>query len=194
MKGDFYITKFSLYFLIIILFLSTFIPIFFNQTSISQFKTTNISYHYNSNYIFEWPLENNFYISSNFGIRIHPITKKESYHSGIDIPANENTNIYSISNGTVSHIGFLGANGYSITITYNSYQITYGHVSPNFIVSKNDIVFPNQLIGYVGPKYLTQKTPYQDSNGYYLNGLTTASHLHLSIKKDGQAVNPLDYL
>lgn len=194
MKGDFYITKFSLYFLIIILFLSTFIPIFFNQTSISQFKTINISYHYNSNYIFEWPLENNFYISSNFGIRIHPITKKESYHSGIDIPANENTNIYSISHGTVSHIGFLGANGYSITITYNSYQITYGHVSPNFIVSKNDIVFPNQLIGYVGPKYLTQKTPYQDSNGYYLNGLTTASHLHLSIKKDGQAVNPLDYL
>ena len=64
----------------------------------------------------------------------------------------------------------------------------------NFIVKINDNIYSNNLIGYVGPIYLTQKTPYKAPNGYYLNGLTTGTHLHLSIKKDGKAVNPLDYL
>ena len=139
-------------------------------------------------------MENNFTISSYFGSRTHPITKKNSYHSGIDIPAKENTNIYSISNGIVTFTGFSGANGYTIKILYNNFEIIYGHVSPNFIISKNDKISTNQVIGFIGPKYLTTQTPYPAPNGYYLNGLTTAPHLHLTIKKDGIAVNPLDYL
>ena len=193
LKGGFILIKFNSYFFIII-FIAIFISIFFKPSSIPQFKNITTSYHYNSNYIFEWPLENNFNISSRFGTRVHPVTNKKSYHSGIDIPAKENTNIYSISNGIISYTGFLNANGYSIIVSYDSYKITYGHVSPNFIVKLNDNISSNQLIGYVGPKYLTKKTPYKSQNGYYLNGLTTGTHLHLSIKKDGQAVNPLDYL
>lgn len=186
--------KFTSYFFIIVFFISTFLSLFCSFSSTTTYKNLNSIYHYTDNYIFEWPFENNFEITSLFGKRIHPVTNKESYHSGIDIPANENTNIYSISNGIVSYTGFLGANGYSIIICYDSFEIIYGHVSPNYIINKNDIILPNQLIGYVGPKYLTQKTPYIDSSGYYLNGLTTGTHLHLSIKKDGIAVNPLDYL
>lgn len=163
-------------------------------TSTTLFKPSTSSYHYNQNYIFEWPLENNFSISSYFGNRIHPISKKKSYHSGIDIPANPNTKIYSISNGTISYIGFLGANGYSIIVSFESFEIIYGHVSPNYIIKKNDTIYSKEFIGYVGPKFVSMKTPYIDSSGKYLNGLTTGPHLHLSIKKDGIAVNPLDYL
>lgn len=182
--------SFYFFFPIIIFLLS----LFYNLTSPITFKQNNLDYHYNSNFIFDWPFEENFQISSSFGKRIHPVSKKVSYHSGIDIPAKENTNIYSISDGTVSFTNFSGANGYTIKVIYNNFEILYGHVSPNFLLKEKDLVQKNQLIATVGPKYLSIKTPYPANNGYYLNGLTTGTHLHLEIKKDGIAVNPLDYL
>ena len=47
-----------------------------------------------------------------------------------------------------------------------------------------EVVNKNQIISHVGPKYVDGK----------LNGSTTGPHLHFGIKKDGIAVNPLDYL
>ena len=135
--------KFTSYFFIIIFLLSTFLSLFSIQPT---YKSSNKTYHYSTNYIFEWPFENNFEITSTFGKRFHPVTQKESYHSGIDILAKENTNIYSISNGTVTYTGFLGANGYSIIISSSSFEIIYGHVSPNYIVKPNDSILLNQLI------------------------------------------------
>ena len=35
----------------------------------------------------KWPLDNYRYISSGYGYRTHPITKRLSFHNGIDIPA-----------------------------------------------------------------------------------------------------------
>ncbi len=40
---------------------------------------------------------------------------------------------------------------------------------------------------------LTECEGYSDSKGLPTNGATTGPHLHLSIKKDGKAVNPLNY-
>jgi len=47
----------------------------------------------------------------------------------------------------------------------------------------------------VGPKYVENvpNNKYKDSSGRTTNGATTGCHLHLTIKKDGQAVNPFDY-
>lgn len=42
--------------------------------------------------------------------------------------------------------------------------------------------------------YDVLNNPYKDTYGNPTNGATTGSHLHLSIKKDGIAVNPLDYI
>lgn len=85
--------------------------------------------------------------------------------------------------------------GYTITIKSNNFLISYCHVSPNFTVSVNDIVKKNELIGQVGPKYVygVPNNPYKDSSGKPTNGATTGCHLHLTIKKDGKAVNPFDY-
>lgn len=135
-------------------------------------------------------------ITSEFGTRIHPITSKTSSHSGIDISASPGSNIYSVSSGIVILAKFNGANGYSIHIQNGNFEYIYAHVSPQFMVQVGDIINRNQIIGNVGPKYV-EKTPenkYVDSTGKSTNGSTTGPHLHFSIKKDGIAVNPLDYL
>jgi murein DD-endopeptidase MepM/ murein hydrolase activator NlpD len=98
--------------------------------------------------------------------------------------------------GEVIFTGFYGADGYSIIIEYKNLQIIYGHVSPNFLVKKNNIIKKNEKIGTVGPKYIEaeENNKYFDSSHKKTNGATTGCHLHITIKKDGIAVNPLDYL
>lgn len=82
-----------------------------------------------------WPIPGYHTISSPFGSRISPITKKLSSHSGIDIGAQEGSFLYSASDGKIDFTGFNGANGYSIHIVSGNLSFIYGHVSPNFIVS-----------------------------------------------------------
>lgn len=105
------------------------------------------------------------------------------------------SNILAICSGTVTYTGFSGAGGYTITVSSNNLIISYCHVSPLFLVSVGDYVIEGNIIAHVGPKnvYGIYNNPYKDSNGNPTNGATTGPHLHLTIKKDGQAVNPLDY-
>lgn len=86
--------------------------------------------------------------------------------------------------------------GYTIIVENNNFQIIYAHVSPNFIVKKNQIIIKGEKIGQVGPLYIDSSAPsnYFDNNGYKTNGASTGPHLHITIKIDGIAVNPLDYL
>ena len=144
---------------------------------------------------FFWPIPGFTHISSYFGKRTSPATSASTFHSGIDVPAPEGTGLYSILNGIVSYVGFKGANGHTIIISSGKYNIIYGHVSPNYIISKDQEIHKGDLIGFVGPKYINDiiNNPYSDSKGNPTNGATTGPHLHLSIKKDGKAVNPLNY-
>lgn len=119
-----------------------------------------------------------------------------TYHSGIDIPAPEGTNILSICSGIVTFSSWGAGGGYTIVVENDNIKVSYCHVSPIFIVSRDDVVNAGDVISNVGPKnvYGIKNNPYHDSLGYPTNGATTGCHLHLTIKKDGQAVNPLDYL
>lgn len=53
-----------------------------------------------------------------------------------------------------------------------------------------------EIIATVGPKnvYGVYKNPYKDALGNPTNGATTGPHLHFTLKKDGKAVNPLNYV
>lgn len=105
-------------------------------------------------------------------------------------------NILSIASGTVTFVGFSGAGGYTVTVKTEDFTISYCHVSPTLLVTVGEYVLKGTIIAKVGPKnvYGIPNNPYKDSNGNPTNGATTGSHLHLTIKKDGKAVNPLDYI
>ena len=62
-------------------------------------------------------------------------------------------------------------------------------------MAKGNYVVAGSVISNVGPKnvYGILNNPYKDSSGNPTNGATTGCHLHLTIKKDGIAVNPLDF-
>ena len=81
-------------------------------------------------------------------------------------------------------------------IENGNFKAQYSHLSPNFYYKKGDFVNQGEIIGTVGPKnvYGVPNNNYKDSAGSPTNGATTGPHLHFTIKKDGQAVNPLNYI
>ena len=147
---------------------------------------------------FLWPLPGYSYISSYFGYRNSPTAGASSYHSGIDIPSPSGTTIYAVCSGTVTFASWGAGGGYTIVVQNEELGLSfsYCHVSPIFIVSRGQTVYKGEAISTVGPKnvYGINDNPYKDSNGQPTNGATTGCHLHLTIKKDGQAVNPLNYV
>lgn len=118
-----------------------------------------------------------------------------SSHSGIDIPAPPGSKLISVHDGEITFCEFLGAGGYTITLSFDNYKISYCHCDPNFIVSVGDKIKQGQIIGYVGPKnvYGVKGNQYKDEKGNPTNGATTGPHLHLGIRIDGKYTNPLDY-
>ena len=66
-------------------------------------------------------------------------------------------------------------------------------MDPNFIVYVGQSVKSGQIIGKIGPLnvYGIPNNPYKDSSGNPTNGSTTGPHLHFTIKKAGQYIDPL---
>ena len=181
---------------ILIFSLCFFIPIFSQYGYISPLQiNSNSSCLKISTSNFAWPTPGYTTITSKFGYRTSPTSGAGTYHGGIDIAAPTGSNIIASYSGRVSFTGFSGAGGFTVTIKTDNLAISYSHVSPNFLVYVGQFVKQGDIIAKVGPKnvYGVLNNPYKDSNGNPTNGATTGPHLHFSIKKDGKAVNPLDY-
>ena len=183
-------------FISIILIVPTlFIPTISNSSDLEIFNS-EISRSFDiSNSYFYWPIPGYTRISSYFGKRNSPTAGASSFHQGIDIPAPTGTILVAPFEAKVTFIGFNGSGGYTITLKCSNLEFIYHHVSPNYIIQVGEKVYSGQIIGQVGPKnvYSVKNNPYKDSNGNPTNGATTGPHLHFSIKKDGIAVNPLNY-
>lgn len=145
-----------------------------------------------------WPVPGYTYISSHFGKREAPTEGASTTHSGIDIPAPEGTEIIAIMDGKVVGTGWGGAGGYTITIesTDKIYRFSYCHSDPNFIVTVGQEVEKGEVIGKVGPKYVSgpENNTYRDAAGNTTNGATTGCHCHFTLRKDGELVDPEEYL
>ena len=111
--------------------------------------------------------------------------EKRSYetHQGIDIPAKVGTPIKAIADGKVIGAGNLGSMcGDGISIEHaDGFKSGYCHLS-GIKVSNGDIVKVGDVIGLSG-----------GAKGAPGSGNSSGPHLHLTLRKDGQKVNPLQF-
>jgi len=124
-----------------------------------------------------WPTASNWYYTSYYGWRIHPILGYKKYHSGYDIVLTEGTNgapLYAVGNGYVTKASWYGGYGNCVMINIgNGYTVLYGHLS-GYNVTEGQTVTKGDVIGYIGS-----------------TGLSTGPHLHFSLYKDGELTDPL---
>ena len=92
-------------------------------------------------------------ISSGYGMRMHPIKKKEMMHNGIDIVAKTGTPIISTADGVVTKVE-LSQYGHGKMVIVNhggGYETWYTQMS-DYAVKKGDKVKRGQKVGYVGSR------------------------------------------
>lgn len=116
-------------------------------------------------------------LSSPFGYRIHPTLGVRKFHNGQDLAAPTGTPIKSPLSGKIVGAGWLSdACGNGVKITHpENWETAYCHLD-KVNVSDGQSVNVGSIIGTVGS-----------------TGRSTGPHLHLTLKKNGEAVNPAKY-
>jgi hypothetical protein len=121
-----------------------------------------------------WPTEGR--ITSPYGMRRAPLTRRHNFHQGIDIGAPYGSPVRSAADGTVSVARYRAGWGNLIVINHGTYTTYYAHLK-RFFVKPGDKVEKRQLIAEVG------------STGY-----STGPHLHFEIHVNGNTIDPLTIL
>jgi len=122
------------------------------------------------------PIEDAWY-SSNFGWRLDPFTGQQSFHEGIDFPADVGTAIEAAASGKVVFADVHPAYGKMIEIDHGNGLVSrYAHCSA-LLVSEGDFVMRGQLIAKVGT-----------------TGRSTGPHLHFEVRLNGVPQNPARFL
>ena len=116
----------------------------------------------------------NLVVTSPYGYRTDPFTRKRAFHSGIDLRANYEP-AYAITYGEVIHVGYDNRSGLFVTIRHGSITLSYCHLSQS-LVTKGTHVRPGTPIGITGNS----------------GSRSTGPHLHLTLKdtKKGRAIDP----
>jgi murein DD-endopeptidase MepM/ murein hydrolase activator NlpD len=116
-------------------------------------------------------------LTSNFGMRNHPILGGRRNHKGVDLAEPVGTPVYATADGLVSKAAPFSSYGNYIQIEHGGgLQTRFAHLS-GFAVATGDQVHKGQLIGYVGT-----------------TGRSTGPHLHYEIRVAGEAVDPTPYM
>lgn len=122
-----------------------------------------------------WPVPGYSHISSYYGPRVHPITKKNSFHDGIDIPAPQDTKVLSPASGKVIKTYESDTLGKTVEIECDEYKFVFNHL--NFIsLEQESLINKGALVGGVG----TTGT------------LSTGNHLHVTVYKNNKKIDPLE--
>ena len=121
---------------------------------------------------FLWPVPSSNKMSSGFGERWGKA------HEGVDIPGRVGAHIVAAADGIVVYSGDeIGGYGNITVIAHkNGYFSVYAHAKVNF-TTQGQKVFRGQVVAQIG-----------------MTGRTYGPHLHFEIRKNGQAIDPSDYL
>ena len=125
----------------------------------------------------QWPIYGHYTITSNYGMRTHPITGVYKLHTGVDISATIGSDFTAIADGIVVKAEYNGAYGNMVIIDHGGgVQTLYAHGS-QIIAQVGQEVKAGDIVLKVG------------STGY-----STGPHAHFEIRINGSPVNPLDYV
>lgn len=113
-------------------------------------------------------------VTCEYGSRIHPITGKQSFHTGIDIGEDMNMPIYSVLSGKVRKVVKDDDDyGNYVIITHsNGVETMYAHCS-SVLVKSGQSVNKGQVIAKIGT-----------------TGLSTGPHLHFEVRINDTRLNP----
>ena len=115
------------------------------------------------------------YVSSRYGLRMHPIYNQLRFHAGVDLVAPMGTQVKSTLGGKVSFVGAKGGYGNMVIVDHGSgYETRYAHLR-NFAarLAVGRIVDKGEVIGALGD-----------------TGQVTGAHLHYEIRYNDHPINP----
>jgi murein DD-endopeptidase MepM/ murein hydrolase activator NlpD len=120
---------------------------------------------------------NPIHVTSEYGMRLHPILGYYRLHAGIDLRTYCGTPIYAARAGTVQWAQWRNGFGNQVMVDHGLYNgsslmTSYNHMT-SFVVGGGQQVSQGQLLGYSGN-----------------TGTSAACHLHFEVYVNGGTVNP----
>ncbi|MDQ6419728.1 M23 family metallopeptidase [Paenibacillus sp. LHD-117] len=123
-----------------------------------------------------WPADNRK-ITSTFGVRRDPFSRRSALHAGLDIGGNRGDPIYAAADGVVTLSERAYPQGNNIIINHGrGIETRYMHLNER-LVKVGDKVKKGQLIGELGN-----------------TGRSTGPHLHYEVIVNGTQVDPMPYI
>ena len=151
----------------------------FDKLSLIAKEKGTVAYQYCDSIPIRIPvqLRNLQRISSDYGIRFHPIYKKWRKHQGIDFVANLGTKVLSTADGVVIYIheSKYGYGKQVVVEHVDGYQTRYAHLH-NILVKDGQEVRAGEEIATVGR-----------------SGTVTGAHLHYEVLKNNKRIDPLSF-
>ena len=117
------------------------------------------------------------WITSYYGPRISPTSRRKRMHEGLDIGAKPGTPIIAPADGRVLYAGIKPGFGKFVQIDHGYGVETFYAHSKNLYVKKGDIVRRGRKIASIGS-----------------TGSSTGPHLHYEIRVNGTPIDPLYYI
>lgn len=112
-------------------------------------------------------------LTSAYGERIHPINGQKEFHNGVDIAAPQGAALAAMYDGEVTEVGENDSIGRYVRLRHNGgIEVLYGHCKI-VLAQQGEKVKAGNTVALVGS-----------------TGVSTGSHVHLSVKVDGQNCDP----
>lgn len=125
---------------------------------------------------FEWPFDLSL-VTSEFGMRVHPVTGVETMHNGIDFGVPSGVDIPAASGGTVKTVGYDDGRGNYVVLSHpNNVETHYFHMITTPAVTEGQTVAKGATLGQIGS-----------------TGMSTAAHLHFEVHVNGIPINPRSF-
>ncbi len=119
------------------------------------------------------PTDSNLRLSSRFGPRRDPYTRRAAFHAGLDVAGPRRSDIHATAAGKVVHAGRRGPYGWMVEIDHgHGFKTRYGHLY-KIKVKKGDTVDFGQVVGLLGS-----------------SGRSTGPHVHYEIWFEGKVRDP----